>query len=276
MWNESWKDVILEPDGPPRLWESFHENSKIGRYDTGLAEADVRAWMGMLLESLEFTSRRQVRLPRKLSRLDMPLEEAIRRRSSSRRLTDGEVSLRDLATMLHYGYGITRSRKEESVPRALRSVPSAGALFPLEIFIQATNVGELPMGTYHYSPARHSLSLLKAGGHKRELAEAVLQPPVAKGCSLFMFITAVFERSTFKYGDRGYRFVLLEAGHVAQNIALCAASLGLGCLPIGGFLDRKIDGFLDLDGITHSTLYLVALGREGAAGTRTAEHARQL
>lgn len=79
---------------------------------------------------------------------------------------------------------------------------------------------------------------------------------------MIVFITAIFERSVFKYGDRGYRFIFLEAGHVAQNMNLVCAALGLGCVNIGGFFDREIDDLLDLDGITHSTLYMLALGRK--------------
>ena len=74
------------------------------------------------------------------------------------------------------------------------------------------------------------------------------------------FMTAMFERTVFKYGDRGYRFTFLEAGHVAQNMSLVATALGLGCVNIGGFYDREIDEFLGIDGLTHSTLYMLAIG----------------
>ena len=77
-----------------------------------------------------------------------------------------------------------------------------------------------------------------------------------------LFVTAEFARSTFKYGERGYRFVLLEAGHLAQNVNLAAAGLGLGCLDVGGYYDRQVDEWLGLDGVTHSTVYLLALGAE--------------
>jgi SagB-type dehydrogenase family enzyme len=79
---------------------------------------------------------------------------------------------------------------------------------------------------------------------------------------MVIFITSVFERSVFKYGDRGYRFIFLEAGHVAQNINLVAYGLGLASVNIGGFLDRRVDDFLGLDGLTHSTIYMIAIGEE--------------
>lgn len=90
---------------------------------------------------------------------------------------------------------------------------------------------------------------------------AVYREPIL-GSSLLVFITAMFERSIFKYGDRGYRFVLLEAGHAAQNLNLVSNALGLGSLNIGGFFDREMDDFLGLDGITHSTIYMVAIGKK--------------
>jgi SagB-type dehydrogenase family enzyme len=78
--------------------------------------------------------------------------------------------------------------------------------------------------------------------------------------SLIILITAVFERSTIKYGDRGYRFALLEAGHVAQNINLVANALGLGSINLGGYFDRRADDFLGIDGLTHSTIYMAGIG----------------
>jgi SagB-type dehydrogenase family enzyme len=88
---------------------------------------------------------------------------------------------------------------------------------------------------------------------------------------VMIFITAVFERSVFKYGDRGYRFVLLEAGHVGQNLSLVANGLGLGAVSVGGYFDRKIDGLLGIDGLNHSTVYIISLGRNrvesGEGGT---------
>jgi len=100
----------------------------------------------------------------------------------------------------------------------------------------------------------------------------LVQKNLAYDSSVLFFITALFERATFKYGDRGYRFVLLEAGHVAQNINLASGGLRLGCMNIGGFFDRQIDDLLGLDGVTHSTVYLVAVGgKEGEPGDTDAD-----
>jgi SagB-type dehydrogenase family enzyme len=86
------------------------------------------------------------------------------------------------------------------------------------------------------------------------------QANLAFDASLMLMITAAFNRSTFKYGARGYRFALLEAGHVAQNVNLAVTELGLGCFNVGGFYDRVADRFLGLDGLGQSTVYMTAIG----------------
>lgn len=103
---------------------------------------------------------------------------------------------------------------------------------------------------------------MKPGDATQRLSEYLAQTNIAFETSAIFFITALFDCSIFKYGDRGYRFVLLEAGHVAQNINLVATALELGCGNVGGFFDRQIDDWLGLDGVTHSTLYLVGIGKK--------------
>ena len=139
-------------------------------------------------------------------------------------------------------------------------VPSAGALYPLELFVQVRRVHKLRLGLYHYNPQRHQLRRVREGDYTNDISYCLVQKAIPKNASFLILITALFERTTFKYGDRGYRFVLLEAGHVAQNINIACSGFKLGSLNIGGFLDREFDKFLQLDGITHSHIYMVAVG----------------
>jgi SagB-type dehydrogenase family enzyme len=111
------------------------------------------------------------------------------------------------------------------------------------------------------------LRLLREGDETRTISQAVVQPDIARGAAMIVFITAFFERTIFKYGDRGYRFILLEAGHVAQNLNLVSNALGLGSLNIGGFFDREIDDFLNLDGVTQSSIYMIAIGKKKKSGS---------
>jgi SagB-type dehydrogenase family enzyme len=190
----------------------------------------------------------------------MQLDKAILSRVSVRDIMPCPIRLKDLTALLHLSYGITRDAAASGLLRGFRVVPSAGGLYPLEIFFHSAHVEGLAPGLYHYNPSKHHLRFLREGDHRHQIAQSLIQGSIAQNASLLIFMTALFERSIFKYGNRGYRFALLEAGHVAQNINLVSSALGLGCLNIGGFVDRDIDEFLQIDGITHSTIYMLAVG----------------
>jgi len=169
------------------------------------------------------------------------------------------ISFEQLAAFLFYAYGITRDNAGTHFSRAFRVVPSGGALYPLELFFHTRAVRGLPPGLYHYNPDANCVRLVLDGDRSDDLVSAVAQPEVVTESAVLFFITALFERTTFKYGDRGYRFALIEAGHVGQNLNLVANGLGLGSLNVGGFFDNVVDDFLGLDGVTHSTVYIVAV-----------------
>ncbi|MDR4493350.1 MAG: SagB family peptide dehydrogenase [Nitrospirales bacterium] len=178
------------------------------------------------------------------------------------------MSLKNITTLLHCAYGVTRDNRGTKFPRAFRVTPSGGALYPLEIFFFSSKVKNLIPGLYHYNPSKHHLRFLRKGNFASVIAQRTPFPNLVKKASLLIFITALFERSIFKYGDRGYRFVFLEAGHVAQNLNLVSNAMGLNSVNIGGFYDREMDDFLGLDGITHSTIYLTAIGKNAKEAAR--------
>jgi SagB-type dehydrogenase family enzyme len=259
---ESWQDILLPPGNEDQVWELFHENSKINHYDRPPSDEETLARMSGFHESLPFEGYPAVDLPSSLTPLTLSLREVITSRVSVRSLTPCPLTLENLATLLHYAYGVTRDGKGAGLPYSLRVAPSGGALYPLEIFFHSAHIESLRPGLYHYNPTKRNLHLLRERDDTRRISEALLQPDIAFGASLILFLTAVFERSIFKYGDRGYRYILLEAGHVAQNLNLVATGLGLGCVNLGGFFDRQVDDLLDLDGLTHATIYLMAVGNK--------------
>ncbi len=212
-------------------------------------------------DSLPFDAFPSIPLPEEPLSLIDSLGSALIRRVSGREMVREPISIPEVHALVHYAYGITRPNIGTEYPRPFRVVPSGGALYPLELFLHCADVAGLTPGLYHYNPIRNDLRVLRTGDFTRTLRDALVQPDVALRHSLMIFITAMFERSTFKYGERGYRFVLIEAGHVAQNIGLVSTALGLSCLHVGGFFDNAIDDFLALDGLLHSTIYLAALGR---------------
>jgi SagB-type dehydrogenase family enzyme len=244
-------------------WEVFHENSKISMFETPPSDHEVLLRMADLDESLSFEGYPIVEMA-EVSNLAIPLGEAIQNRSTAKRMTPVPVDLRTVSTLLGCAYGVTHDQRSLGYPRAFRATPSGGALYPLEIYFQCGHALGFSSGLYHYNPFKNHLRLLRCGDQSETIARCLVQQNIAHDSSLIIFITALFDRSTFKYGDRGYRFALLEAGHVAQNLNLSALGLGLGSMNIGGFYDRRIDTFLGLDGLTHSTVYMIAIGKEAA------------
>jgi SagB-type dehydrogenase family enzyme len=185
------------------------------------------------------------------------LADALATRRSQRAFGPASLGLLDLAAVLHAAYGV--SGTIAGTPQALRAAPSGGALYPLELYCACQRVDGLDVALYHYDPLRHGLELL------RPLEAPVgddLSPyrAVLADSAVVVAMTAMFWRSRFKYGARAYRFALMEAGHVGQNVLLAAAALRLAAVPIGGFYDRAVDAFLGVDGIYEASLYLVPLG----------------
>lgn len=259
---DKWQQVRANDLDEEVLWETFHENSKTGRHDLVPIGSAVVAQMQKLHESLPFDGYPRIALPREWPPPALSLNDAIARRTTARELGPCPVQLQHLAALLFNAYGVTRDNSGTSYVRAFRTVPSGGGLYPLELFFHARGVSGLEAGLYHYDAAQHCLRLLRVGDRSSEIAACLVQPELAERASIVVFLTALFERSTFKYRDRGYRFVLLEAGHVAQNINLSAVAYGYGVVNVGGFFDREVDAWLGLDGVEHSTVYLNVIGQK--------------
>jgi SagB-type dehydrogenase family enzyme len=246
--------------------ESYHEASKLYRSFVGRQVAGSMRLQSSL--ELQVSARRAVKRNLNLRALALPspslpeqtLARALRVRRTERSFGNGVIGLRDLATVLHAAYGVTRVGSAKD-PQPLRTVPSGGALYPIEVYVVPARVRRLEDGLYHFDPLRHVLEVQSRGPSTLALLlEASIYPQIVEGCAATLLLTGMFWRSRFKYGLRGYRFALLEAGHVAQNILLMAGALGLAAAPIGGFYDRSVDELLRVDGVNESVLYSVCLG----------------
>jgi SagB-type dehydrogenase family enzyme len=192
-----------------------------------------------------------------------PFAEVVAARRSARHFAGDAVALAQLSALLQAAYGQTHAPEGARVDEAfLRAVPSGGALYPLELYVAALDVCGVRAGLYHYDPLAHALEPL-CESRLEALADALVFRDLLEGCALVVVVTAVFWRTRFKYGLRGYRFALIESGHVAQNLLLAATALGLASVPIGGFYDRPLDDFLLVDGVDESALYGIFVG--GAA-----------
>ena len=188
-----------------------------------------------------------------------PLADTIAGRTSCRRFLAEPIALAQLGDLLHAGYGVlgTIDLWGEFCERP---VPSGGGLYPLELYVLTQRVDELVGGAYHYVPLTHTLEVVRPDPLPSLLtAEMFLGQPYLSAAAAVIVVTAVVERSLWKYEDRGYRYLLLEAGHVAQNVNLSATALGLGCLNLGGFFDEDVAALLRLDD-DEVPLYGVAFG----------------
>ncbi len=189
------------------------------------------------------------------------LDSVLRRRSSCRRFASEPIERSELGTLLHSAYGVLDT-VDLWGEFCERPVPSGGGLYPLEFYVLSQRVGGLEGGVYHYVPLGHRLEVVRPDPLPRHLtAEMFLGQPYLVNASAIVLITAVVHRSLWKYEDRGYRYILLEAGHAAQNLNLCAEGVGLASLNLGGFFDQDVMALLKLDPEREIVLYGVALGR---------------
>jgi len=197
-----------------------------------------------------------------------PLLRLMKTRSSCRQYQRRAMPLETLSSLLGGACGLTRfTEVSPHVKAFFRAAPSAGGLFPLETYLTTQDVEGVPDGLYHYAVRNHSLELIKGGSLFEERHGSLLADPFVQDANLVVFLTAVFMRTQRKYGPRGYRYVLLEAGHVAQNLCLLAAEQGLGSLCIGGFVDSKLNRFLKLDGVREAAVYAVGVGHGNLPGS---------
>jgi SagB-type dehydrogenase family enzyme len=187
----------------------------------------------------------------------MPLWPAINRRRSVRSFRDTTLKKAMLSRLLWASQGITM----QSMGYELRAAPSAGALYPVETYLVINNVEEIDPGIYHYGIENHELEQLRLGDFRDEVARAALDQDMAFSANVVFIWTAVFARSKWKYNQRAYRYVYLDAGHIAQNLALAAVSLGLGTCQIGALYDEEVNSLVEVDGEEESVLYMTVVGR---------------
>jgi SagB-type dehydrogenase family enzyme len=194
----------------------------------------------------------RIALAQPRTKSEISLEHCLLKRRSVRSYRDAALSVADISQLLWAAQGITGEGY-------LRTAPSAGALYPLEIYLAAGNVDELSPGLYHYRPKRHELVVGKPGDFRRELARAALgQDCIAYGAATILF-AAVYARTSGKYGQRAARYVHMEAGHAAQNVCLQATALGLGAVTVGAFDDDEVKRVAALPD-SHEPIYLMPVG----------------
>lgn len=198
----------------------------------------------------------KVHLP-KISKLH-DFDKIMLNRRSDREFSRNPITIKQLSTILYYSAGIRPNGKDIT---GNRFYPSAGARYPIEIYPIVFNCQGINPGIYHYHVRSHSLEFLWTHPNLNErVMNNIKQQEFAKSSCMFV-ITAVTSRTELKYGPRGYRHILMEIGHVCQNLYLTSSGLTIGACSIGGYLDSGFNDLLDLDGYIEKTLLVVAIGK---------------
>jgi SagB-type dehydrogenase family enzyme len=203
-----------------------------------------------------------ISLPEPEFKLEAKLIEVLANRRS-RRNYDPEkpLDLKDLSTLLWATQGTTEKYDTQFGPLFLRTAPSAGALYPIETYLCVRLVSDLKPGIYHFRPHYFDLELLKEADYSEEFSLAALNQKMVRLAQITFVWTAVVERSKWKYLQRAYRYIYLDAGHIGQNLYLAAEALQLGCCTIGAIFDEEANKLLDdVDGVGETVVYMATVG----------------
>jgi SagB-type dehydrogenase family enzyme len=195
-----------------------------------------------------------IKLPGPDYTVNCDLNRALHERRSVREYADGGLSQKELGELLWAAQGITSLG-------GYRTAPSAGALYPLEIWVAVGNVEGIETGLYRYDPRDHALKKSKNADVREALAEASLGQMWMAPAPAMIILTAVPSRTKSRYGDRGMRYVYMEVGHVGQNISLAAVALQLGTVVVAAFEDTRVSKVLDLPS-GEVPLYIMPVGRK--------------
>lgn len=186
----------------------------------------------------------------------LSVEGAVHRRKSVRNFADKPLTLDQLSRLLVAANGLTHNDARVNH----RSIPSAGGLNPLEVYVIISNVTGLESGIYHFDVRDTSLALVETGRFGNELQKAAMDQQSVGNAPLALAISARFDRTTQKYADRGYRYIYMEVGCAMQNVYLQATALGLGTVAVGAFEDNRLNKLFGLDGQSESALLILPVG----------------
>ena len=212
----------------------------------------------------EYPEAQKIELPSFDPNHPMSLDRTLKQRKSVRDFQQQPISKDQLSYLLWASTGIQRIEGGYefgfSQSGGPRTVPSAGALYPIETYVVVNDVRKLEAGVYHYSIKAHQLEQLKQGEFRQEITAAALGQGMCQASAVVFVWSAVFERCKWKYGQRAYRYIYLDAGHIAENLALAAVSLNLGSCEIGALYDNQVNAILGIDGTEESVVCMAVVG----------------
>jgi SagB-type dehydrogenase family enzyme len=238
---------------PNSVGDSFQKETKYNRNKVLGGNLD---WVNKPEMYKEYPNYKKVKLPTLLTKTTATFTEVILKRKSTRAFSNQSLSKADLAFLLWTTTGIQRAEHGFE----FRTAPSAGALYPIETYVCVNNVEDVVQGLYHYNIKDHLLEEIRTGNLGDEIAHAALDQRICAIAPVVIIWAAMFNRSKWKYSQRAYRYVYLDAGHIAQNLALAATSINCGSCQVGAFFDDEINAIIGLDGVEESAIYLSVLG----------------
>lgn len=211
-----------------------------------------------------FPDAKRITLPEPVTDGGPGLWRVIQSRHSIRQYSNDPISLRTLSQLLWACTGRTHVRDNEH--RQFRTAPSAGATYPFDTYLIVNRVEELEPGRYHYDVREHALELLAPGTFGEAAAAACMGQKTCATAAVVFAWAATIERTRWRYGERAYRYILIDAGHIQQNLHLAATALGLGCCAIGAFYDDEVNALFAVDAAREPILYLSIVGHPAEAG----------
>jgi SagB-type dehydrogenase family enzyme len=259
-------------DPPPlSLSELYHENTKMHPLtaqqvmpESDFSAADLHA---MSRAYKQYPGLPRVKLPpmENIPKNGRTFDDVIESRRSLRDFADREITLNELSQILYQSFGITgEAPANREFRQYLRSAPSAGALYPAEIYIAVRKVSGIEPGIYHYNVPNHEIELMTPADPTEQINEICCGQEFIQKTSIVILMSGVLQRTKLKYGERGYRYVLLDIGHLGQNIYLSCASLDLAIMTTCGFYDDEANKLLRIDGVDETTMYVAFIGKRQA------------
>jgi SagB-type dehydrogenase family enzyme len=251
----------LEARPEQQLALTYHQNTVLGPFAHRLPKSPSPGELAQVANHYKiYNGAPRLVLPANHFDLNgQSLAQALKDRRSTTKYRPGGFDLAQVGQLLFAANGISGQNE----PFLTRTAPSGGTLYPIEIYLAAFNPADFEAGLYHYAVRDHALELLKPGDFREAIAASCWgYEDLIRSTEVVFFMTAIFSRTLNKYGARGYRYILLEAGHIGQNFNLAASALGLGALCLCSFVERKIERLFDLDGQEEGLVYAVATGHK--------------
>ncbi|KYK33990.1 MAG: hypothetical protein AYK22_00715 [Thermoplasmatales archaeon SG8-52-3] len=235
------------------IGDRFQKETKYSRYSMVGGSLD---WRNQPEPYKSYPNSKKIKLepPKALSNIS--LDEVLKKRRSIRNFSEKPITKKQLSYLLWASTGIQR----KEIGYEFRTAPSAGALYPVETYLIINRVENISKGVYHYSVKDHLLEELKTGDFGINISRAALEQDMCNSSAFVVIWTAIFNRSKWKYAERAYRYIYLDAGHIAENFALASTGLGLGSCQIAALYDDEVNEIIGVDGINESVIYMSVVG----------------